>query len=134
MSKITKKIFFLIKIISLYLVLSISISAKESNFLNEGKKLFNKKEYEKSKILFERDLIFNPKSESSYLFLAKIFKEREQEQEQEINLNNVLVLNPTNDEAIYMLILLKIEQFDYCLLYTSPSPRDGLLSRMPSSA
>ena len=24
--------------------------------------------------------------------------------------------------------------FDGCLLYTSPSPRDGLLSRMPSSA
>ena len=23
---------------------------------------------------------------------------------------------------------------DTCLLYTSPSPRDGLLSRMPSSA
>ena len=27
-----------------------------------------------------------------------------------------------------------IEQFNDCLLYTSPSPRDGLLSRMPSSA
>src|SRR5664279_2103216 len=26
------------------------------------------------------------------------------------------------------------EQFGVCLLYTSPSPRDGLLSRMPSSA
>ena len=25
-------------------------------------------------------------------------------------------------------------QFRICLLYTSPSPRDGLLSRMPSSA
>ena len=25
-------------------------------------------------------------------------------------------------------------QLYYCLLYTSPSPRDGLLSRMPSSA
>ena len=25
-------------------------------------------------------------------------------------------------------------KFDFCLLYTSPSPRDGLLSRMPSSA
>ena len=25
-------------------------------------------------------------------------------------------------------------QFKGCLLYTSPSPRDGLLSRMPSSA
>ena len=25
-------------------------------------------------------------------------------------------------------------EYDTCLLYTSPSPRDGLLSRMPSSA
>src|SRR5665647_3052992 len=28
----------------------------------------------------------------------------------------------------------KAAAFDICLLYTSPSPRDGLLSRMPSSA
>ena len=27
-----------------------------------------------------------------------------------------------------------LESIDDCLLYTSPSPRDGLLSRMPSSA
>ena len=26
------------------------------------------------------------------------------------------------------------QTFNSCLLYTSPSPRDGLLSRMPSSA
>ena len=26
------------------------------------------------------------------------------------------------------------DYFNSCLLYTSPSPRDGLLSRMPSSA
>ena len=26
------------------------------------------------------------------------------------------------------------DQTQVCLLYTSPSPRDGLLSRMPSSA
>ena len=29
---------------------------------------------------------------------------------------------------------LDIAQSSSCLLYTSPSPRDGLLSRMPSSA
>ena len=29
---------------------------------------------------------------------------------------------------------LALAQRDLCLLYTSPSPRDGLLSRMPSSA
>ena len=28
----------------------------------------------------------------------------------------------------------KIRMYILCLLYTSPSPRDGLLSRMPSSA
>ena len=27
-----------------------------------------------------------------------------------------------------------LQELGYCLLYTSPSPRDGLLSRMPSSA
>ena len=27
-----------------------------------------------------------------------------------------------------------IKKYNRCLLYTSPSPRDGLLSRMPSSA
>ena len=30
--------------------------------------------------------------------------------------------------------LSKFELAKACLLYTSPSPRDGLLSRMPSSA
>ena len=29
---------------------------------------------------------------------------------------------------------LSYPEFKHCLLYTSPSPRDGLLSRMPSSA
>ena len=34
-----------------------------------------------------------------------------------------------------VLSLLKENNIEYdCLLYTSPSPRDGLLSRMPSSA
>ena len=35
---------------------------------------------------------------------------------------------------IFMVTLADINDADACLLYTSPSPRDGLLSRMPSSA
>ena len=27
-----------------------------------------------------------------------------------------------------------LQKYSYCLLYTSPSPRDGLLSRMPTTA
>ena len=36
--------------------------------------------------------------------------------------------------AIIVLMLLAVNGINACLLYTSPSPRDGLLSRMPSSA
>ena len=37
-------------------------------------------------------------------------------------------------EALGMFTGDKEVEFRGCLLYTSPSPRDGLLSRMPSSA
>ena len=107
-----KKYFFL-KIILLYFLVIFSVSAKESNYLIKGIDLFKKKEFDKSKIFFERDLVFDPKSEKSYLYLAKIFNEQNNEAEEEINLNSVLLLNPQNDEAIYMLTLLKIKQSDY---------------------
>ena len=72
-----------------------------------------KKKFEKSKIFFEKDIVFNPQSERSYLYLAKIFNVNNNDEEQEINLSNVLLLNPQNDEAIYMLTLIKIKQSDY---------------------
>ena len=87
--------------------------AVKSNYFDKGKILFDKKKFEKSKIFFEKDIVFNPQSEKSYLYLAKIFNENNNDQEQEINLSNVLLLNPQNDEAIYMLTLLKIKQSDY---------------------
>ena len=40
----------------------------------------------------------------------------------------------TSRELFQADLLKKSEQLPTCLLYTSPSPRDGLLSRMPSSA
>ena len=110
---IMKKFFLLAKILVIYLFLISDLAAKQQDYLNEGIKLFNKKEFNKSKILFERDLVFDPKSEKSYLYLAKIFNQNNDEEQQEINLNNVLLLNPANDEAIYMLALIKIKQSDY---------------------
>ena len=107
------KKFLFIKIIIIYAFLIFSGYTKESNYLTEGIDLFNKKEFDKSKILFERDLVFDPKSEKSYLYLAKIFNKKNNDEEEEFNLNNVLLLNPKNDEAIYMLTLLKIKQSDY---------------------
>ena len=108
-----KKKFLIIKIFFVYLLLTSNVTAKQSAYLTEGIKHFEKKEFEKSKFFFEKDIVFDPKSEKSYLYLAKIFKKDENDEEQEINLNNVLLINPKNDEAIYMLTLLKIKQSDY---------------------
>ena len=108
-----KKNFFLIKIFVIYLFLISNGITKQTNYFDKGIELFQKKEFDKSKILFERDIVFNPKNEKSYLYLAKIFNKNKNDQEEEINLNNVLLLNPQNDEAIYMLTLLKIKQSDY---------------------
>jgi len=107
-----KKFFF----INIFIIIILSSNfgfSKTEDYLDKGIKLFNNKDFDKSKIFFEKDLVFNPKSERSYLYLAKIFKYDDNDEEQEINLNNVLLLNPKNDEAIYLLILLKIEQSDY---------------------
>ena len=87
--------------------------SKQPDYFEKGINLFKNQKFEESKIFFERDIVFNPKSEKSYLYLAKIFNKDENEEQEEINLSNVLLLNPKNDEAIYMLILLKIKQSDY---------------------
>ena len=108
-----KKNYFLLKIFVIYLFLNSVGIGKESDYFAKGMEHFKKKEFNKSKIFFERDLAFNPKSEKSYLYLAKIFREKNNNVQQEINLNNVLLLNPKNDEAIYMLTLIKIEQSNY---------------------
>tara|TARA_B100000029_G_scaffold421605_1_gene427942 strand:+ start:350 stop:799 length:450 start_codon:yes stop_codon:yes gene_type:complete len=108
-----KKIFFSVKILFIYFIfVTPGLSAKSQNF-EKGKALFEEKKFEESKIFFEKDIVYNPKSESSYLFLAKIYNKNENDEAEEVNLNNVLLLNPQNDEAIYMLSLLKIKRSDY---------------------
>ena len=93
-------------------LLSTSVSAKNTYF-DEGKKLFEKKKFSESKFKFEKDIVFNPKSEMSYLYLAKIFNEEKSYILEEQNLNTVILLNPQNEEAVFLLTLVKIRQSDY---------------------
>jgi|TARA_B110000858_G_C17501782_1_gene336322 Tfp pilus assembly protein PilF len=107
--------FFFIIIFTSAVLLTFNVSnvnAKNSYF-NEAKKLFDNKKYKDSKFYFEKDLVFNPKSEKSYLYLAKIFKKEEKNVLEENNLNTVLLLNPTNEEAIYLLALLNIKNSNF---------------------
>ena len=49
-------------------------------------------------------------------------------------INELLLLVGGEDEFVMLSFVGNIDLNKICLLYTSPSPRDGLLSRMPSSA
>ena len=106
-----KKIKLLLLCFSLFIINNNLYS--KSNYFSEGKKLFLEKNFDKSKLKFEKDIVFNPKNENSYLYLAKIFKEKENDKFQEQNLNTVILINPKNEEAVYLLTLLKIKQSDY---------------------
>ena len=108
-----KKIILITKIFFVYLFLASNGLTKESIYFKQGIEHFQKKEFTKSKIFFERDIVFDPKSEKSYLYLAKIYSEIDNDEQQEINLKNVLLINPTNDEALYMLAIMRIKQSDY---------------------
>ena len=101
-------------IIILLLSISFTVNAlSENDFFTEAKKNFNEKKYNDSKFLFQRNIVFNPKDENSYLYLAKIFNIEENEQEKEKNINTVLLLNPKNEEAISILMEIELKKSNY---------------------
>ena len=83
------------------------------NFYNKAKEKFDQKEFEDSKFLFQRNIVFNPKDAKSYLYLAKIFKSEENEKEHIKNIKTTLLLEPANEEAMYMLINYEIKKSNY---------------------
>ena len=105
------KIFFTY-ILLICFFLTTKIYSKE-NFFYEAKKLYDKEKFEDSKFLFQRNIVFNPKHAESYLFLAKIYNFEENEFEEEKNLDTVLLLEPKNEEALYMLINIKLKRSNY---------------------
>ena len=90
-----------------------SISFAKSEYIKEVIVLYNKNKFEDAKFKFEQDIVFNPKSELSYLYLSKIFNKQDKKSLQEKNLNTVILLNPKNEEAIYNLAKLRLTSSDY---------------------
>ncbi len=85
----------------------------KSEYFKKGIVLYNENKFEDAKFKFEQDIVFNPKSEISYLYLSKIFHKQDKKNLEEKNLNTVMLLNPLNEEAIYSLAILKLRSSDY---------------------
>ena len=108
----------MIKIIKLVSVFFISVTLTnsvlaESSFYEAGKIKYNQKEYEESKFLFQRSIVFNPKDQDSYLYLAKIYKLEDNKREEQKNINTVLLLDPQNEEANYLLMEIELKKSNY---------------------
>ena len=103
------KIFFLVTFIMNFY----NISFSKDNFYVDGIKLFKVKKYEEAKFLFERNIVLDPKHSESYLYLAKIYKERKDQKNEEKNLETTLLIDPTNEDAVLMLMEIGIEKSNY---------------------
>ena len=105
---IIKKIKFLI-----FLIILPNYLFAKSEYFQDGIELFNQNKLDDAKFKFEQDIVYNPKSELSYLYLSKIFNKQDRKNLEEQNLNTVVLLNPKNEEAIYYLAKLKLIKSDY---------------------
>ena len=106
-----KKIRLLI-IVVIFLSNQVFVSAQE-NFYEKGKEKYNEKKLEEAKFLFQRSIIFSPKDAKSYLYLAKIYNSEKNKKEEEKNIKTVLLLDPKNEEAIYMSMKIELQKSNY---------------------
>ena len=97
----------------IFLFLTGVLQAKTKHYYKEGIDLYNSNKLEDAKFKFEQDIVLNPKSELSYLYLSRIFHKQEKKNLEEQNLKTVMLLNPKNEEAIYYLAKLKLSASDY---------------------
>ena len=99
--------------IAIFFGMCISSLAEKNNYFGEAKILFEEKKYKESKFLFQRNIVYNPKNAASYLYLAKIFNLEENKSEQEKNINTALLLDPKNEEAMYLLIDVELKRSNF---------------------
>ena len=105
----------IIKLFSIFFipVILINSALAESTFFEKGKIKYDEKKYEESKFLFQRSIVFNPKDQDSYLYLAKIYQFEDNKREEEKNINTVLLLDPQNEEANYLLMEIELKKSNY---------------------
>ena len=101
-------------IITFFIVLNIlSFANSNENFFEKGLEFYKNKKFDDAKFMFERSIVFNPRDSNSYLYLAKIYNQKEDQKKEEKNLDATLLIEPNNEEAILMLMKIGLEKSNY---------------------
>jgi hypothetical protein len=64
----------------------------KTKYFEQGVNLYKDNKFDEAKFKFEQDIVINPKSELSYLYLSKIFKN--------LNKKNVMII----DDIFFLII------------------------------
>ena len=107
-----KKI-FKISILIFFIISFKSVSYTNDDFFSKALELFKEEKFEKSKFLFERNIVFNPKDAKSYLYLAKIYNFQKNQRKEEYNLETTLLIDPKNEEALLMKMKIALKKSNY---------------------
>ena len=101
-------------ILFFYFVISFfNLANSNENFFNKGLELYKNERYEDARFMFERSIVFNPKDSNSYLYLAKIYNVKENQKKEEKNLETTLLIEPSNEEALLMLMRISLEKSNF---------------------
>ena len=95
------------------LVFFANVALSKENFFDEALKMYQDKKYDDARFMLERNIVFNPKDASSYLYLAKIYNHEEDQRKEIINLETTLLIEPDNEEALLMLMKISVEKSNY---------------------
>ena len=102
-------------ILTLIFISSISLANKTNKYFLEGEKLFLANNFKEAKILFEKDIVFDTKNVKSYLYLSKIHQNLKNQIEEEKNLKTALLLDPKNEEGLFLLSKMYLREGDFKL-------------------
>ena len=120
---------------------------QKSPSIKTASQLMKEKRYDEAREAFEEILEKDPGSKQAHLGIGSICLKQKDYEGALIHFGSARRIDPMMAKAALAVgnVYYKQNELDsaieafkdalnICLLYTSPSPRDGLLSRMPSSA
>ena len=99
-------------------ITSSTVAFSKENFFHEALKKYQDEKYEEAKFIFERNIVYNPKDAKTYLYLAKIYNHQDDQRKEENNLETALLIDPSNEEALLMLMKVALKKSNYSKVKT----------------
>ena len=100
-------------VITILTISNSTLVLSNENFFDEALKMYQEEKYDDARFMFERHIVYNPKDEKSYLYLAKIYNHEKDQRKEEYNLETAKLIEPNNEEVLLMLMKIALKKSNY---------------------